>query len=149
MENKRLFGLINYLHRQMSRENNQLFTDYGVTPVQFNAILFVFIQNKKGKNVCQKDIERHVNLRPSSVSTLLTTIEKSGFILRTVAEGDARTKFVTLTDKGKVLCGKNKLLMDKCDARIQSALSEEEQETFANLLNKIIAEIEKPEKEVK
>lgn len=145
MENKRLYGLICYLQRQMSRENNFLFADYGITPIQLNALMFVHIQNKHANNVCQKDIEKHVNLRPSSMSSLLSTLEKGGFIARTVAEDDARTKYVTLTEKGKKLCIKNKLLMDKCDGLIQSALSDGEQETFKNLLIKIITEIEKPE----
>ena len=129
----------------MSRENNNLFADYGISPIQLNALVFVYFQNKSGKSVCQKDIEKHVNLRPSSMSSLLSTLEKGGFITRTVAEGDARTKYVTLTEKGKSLCMKNKLLMEKCDGLIQSALDEEEQETFKNLLKKIITEIEKPE----
>ena len=145
MENKRLYGLICYLQRQMSRENNNLFADYGITPIQLNSLVFVYFQNKSGKSVCQKDIEKHVNLRPSSMSSLLSTLEKGGFITRTVSEGDARTKYVTLTEKGKSLCMKNKLLMEKCDGLIQSALTEEEQEDFKNLLKKIITEIEKTE----
>ena len=68
MENKRLFGLVCYLHRQMSRENNYIFADYGITPIQLNALMFTYVKNKNDEKVCQRDIERHVNLRPSSVS---------------------------------------------------------------------------------
>lgn len=149
MENKKLFGLICYLQRQMSRENNSLFAEYGVSPIQLQALAFVHVQTKKGKAVCQKDIEKYVNLRASSVSTLLSTLEKNGLVKRIIADGDARTKFISLTENGVNLCNKNKILMDNCDALIQSALSEEEQENFKNLLLKIIAEIENPEKEVK
>lgn len=149
MENKRLFGRICYLQRQMKRDNNYLFAEYGLTSVHMHALTFVHIQTLEGKRVCQKDIEKHVNLRASSVSTLLSNLEKSGFITRTVADGDARTKYVKLTEKGVQVCIKNKQLIDECDGVIQSALTEEEQETFNNLLNKIIAKIEKPEKEVK
>ena len=149
MENKRLYGQICYLQRQMNRENNYLFAENGINPVQMHTLVFVHIQTKEGKSVCQKDIEKHVNLRASSVSTLLSSLEKAGLINRTVSGGDARTKYVTLTESGEGICKKNKMLMDKCDGVIQSALSEEEQETFKNLLDKIIAEIEKTEKEVK
>ena len=148
MENKRIFGRICYLHRQMSRENSSLFLEYGITPIQLHVLIYILLQNKEGKAVCQKDIEKYINIRASSVSTLLSTLEKNGFIARTVADGDARTKYVTLTEKGNYLCIKNKLLMDKCDGVIQSALSEDEQETFNSLLNKIIDEIEKRDKEV-
>lgn len=141
MENKRLYGLICRLQRHMRRENNSVFAEFGVTPVHLDCLIFVSIESKRGAKVCQRDIERHVNLRPSSVSSLITTLEKNGFILRTVAEGDARTKYITLTEKGKTLCIKHKLLMDKCDSLIEAALDEEEQQTLKTLLNKIISAI--------
>ncbi|MDE6441254.1 MAG: winged helix DNA-binding protein [Clostridia bacterium] len=149
MENKRLYGRICYLQRQMSRENNYMFSEYGITPIQMHVLIFVHKSVNEGKSVCQKDIEKYINLRASSVSSLVGTLEKTGLIMRTVSEGDARTKFVTLTEKGTDVCIKNKLLMEKCDALVQSALTDEEQEIFNSLLNKILAEIQKQEKEVK
>ena len=143
MENKRLYGLLFCLHRQMSRDNHKLFAEYGISPVQMQVMIFIKRQTKEGKNVCQKDIEKCVNLRASAMSTMLTNLEKSGFITRTVADGDARTKYVRLTEKGDDVCLKDKLLIEKCDGIVQSALTEEEQETFKNLLLKIMAETEK------
>ena len=133
----------------MSRENNYMFSEYGITPIQMHVLIFVHKSVNEGKSVCQKDIEKYINLRASSVSSLVGTLEKTGLIMRTVSEGDARTKFVTLTEKGTDVCIKNKLLMEKCDALVQSALTDEEQEIFNSLLNKILAEIQKQEKEVK
>lgn len=130
----------------MNRENNFLFAEYGITPVQMDALLLVLRRTRQGEKVCQKDIEKHVNLRASSVSTLLTTLEKKGYLVRKVADGDARTKYLTLTEKGSALCNDNRLYMEKCDALVQSALTEEEQETFITLLNKIMSGIN-PEKE--
>ena len=138
MENKRLFGKMCYLHRQMCRDNNQLFAEYGVTPVQMHALIFIHRQTKSGEKVCQKDVEKVVNLRPSSVSTLLSNLEKEGFLVRTVSEGDARTKYLELTEKGKYVCIKDKLFMESCDGAIQTALTEGEQQEFDRLLQKII-----------
>lgn len=143
MENKRLFGKICYLHRQMRRENNFLFAEYGLSPVQLHAMSFVARATKDGNKVCQKDIEKQINLRASSISSLLSTLEKNGFITRTVSEGDARTKYITLTDKGWLVCEKNKQLMDECDGVIQSALEDDEQEQLGALLDKIIGKIER------
>lgn len=146
MENKRLYGLLCCLHRQMSRDNHKLFSEYGITHVQMHAMIFIQKEKNEGRYVCQKDIEKQVNLRPSAMSTMLTNLEKSGFIVRTVAEDDARTKYVSLTEKGKNVCLKDKMLMDKCDGIVQTALTEEEQEIFKNLLLKIMAETEKEDK---
>lgn len=133
----------------MQRENNSLFSEYDLNPGQMNVLVFVHIKAKNKQKVCQRDVEKYINLRASSVSILLKSLEKNGFIVRTVAEGDARTKYITLTEQGKSICIKNKLLMEKCDALIEAALTEEEQQDFNDLLNKIIAKIEEPEKEVK
>ena len=80
-------------------------------------------------------------MRPSSVSTLISNLEKDGFLVRTVSDGDARSKYLELTEKGKYVCIKDKLFMDSCDSAIQNALTEEEQEVFEKLLQKIIDKI--------
>lgn len=145
MENKRLFGKLSFLHRQMCRDNNVLFAEYGITPVQLHALICIRKATLRGERVRQRDIEKEVNLRASSVSTLLTNLEKDGFVVRTVAEDDARTKYIELTQKGIDICKKNKLLIDNCDVLIQSALTEDEQNQFEKLLNKIIDSISKQE----
>lgn len=127
----------------MCRENNQLFAEYGVTPVQMHALIFIHINTKQGKKVCQKDVEKQINLRASSISTLLSNLEKDGFLVRTVAEDDARTKYLELTEKGECLCIKDKMLVDACDGAIQSALTEDELAQFETLLEKIIQTISK------
>lgn len=72
----------------------------------------------------------------------MNTLENGGFVNRETSDGDARTKYVSLTEKGYGVCNKNRTLMENCDAVIQSALSEEEQKIFKNLLLKVIEEIE-------
>ncbi len=141
MESKRLFGKMCFLHRQLSRENIKLYAEAGVTPVQMHTLAFLDGSSKSGRRVCQKDIEKTINLRPSSVSTLLSKLEKDGFIIRTTAEGDARTKWLELTDKGKEVCIKDKLIIDGCDRIVDTALSEEEQNEFSRLIDKIINNI--------
>lgn len=140
-EDKRLYGKICYIHRQMCRENSQLFSEYGISPVQLHALVFIEKMTQSGERVCQKDIERKINLRPSSISTLISNLERDGFLTRTVSEGDARTKYLALTEKGKNVCFKDRLLMDRCDGAISAALSEDEQKDFDFLLTKIISTI--------
>ena len=149
MINKRLYGLFCCLHRQMSRNSHKLFKENNLSHVQMCAMIFVECENKEGRRVCQKDIENHINLRPSATSSMLANLEKKGFITRTVSDGDARAKFVTLTEKGTVVCQKNKQFMDESDNLIQSALSEDEQNEFKNLILKIMCEAEKYGRELK
>ena len=141
MENKRLFGKICFLQRQLYRENNREIAEQGITPVKLQALIYIIKNERSGNKVCQKDIEKELNLRPSSVSSLLKSLEKEGYLLRTFQEDNARTKYLELTEKGRKLCKDNKLFMEKCDEAVQTALSDEEQDELQKLLEKIIAKI--------
>ncbi len=141
MENRRLFGLIWYVNREMVRHNIESLSAVGITGAQLQTLVFVHKNALAGKRVCQRDVEHELNLRPSSVSAMLSNLTSGGYITRSYAEGDARTKFIGLTLKGEEICQKNRELMDKCDAVIQDALTEEEQEQLRALLVKIFDHI--------
>lgn len=141
MENRRLFGLMCYVNREMERRNSENLSSFGISGAQLQTLVYVYRCTLRGEKVCQRDVERELNLRASSVSTLLAGLTSCGYVTRTFAEGDARTKFIELTPKGEQLCLKNRELMDKCDAIIQDALTEEEQVQFKELLIKIFNHI--------
>jgi DNA-binding MarR family transcriptional regulator len=142
MENKRLFGMICCLQRKLSRQNDINLSEYGISGAGLHALIFVKKSQMRDRQVCQRDIEREVGLRPSSVSTMLANLEKNGLIKRSIDQSDARTKFITLTNQGEDLCEKNKKLMDCCDELVQSALTEEEQILLKNLLSKVLDKID-------
>lgn len=141
MENRRLFGLMCYVNREMERRNSENLSSFGISGAQLQTLVYVHRCTLRGEKVCQRDVERELNLRASSVSTLLAGLTSCGYVTRAFAEGDARTKFIELTPKGEQLCLKNRELMDKCDAIIQDALTEEEQAQFKELLIKIFNHI--------
>ena len=141
MENRRLFGLMCYVNREMERRNSENLSSFGISGAQLQTLVYVHKCTLRGEKVCQRDVERELNLRASSVSTLLAGLTSCGYVTRAFAEGDARTKFIELTPKGEQLCLKNRELMDKCDAIIQGALTEEEQVQFKELLIKIFNHI--------
>ena len=141
MENRRLFGLMCYVNREMERRNSENLSSFGISGAQLQTLVYVQRCTLRGEKVCQRDVERELNLRASSVSTLLAGLTSCGYVTRAFAEGDARTKFIELTPKGEQLCLKNRELMDKCDAIIQDALTEEEQVQFKELLIKIFNHI--------
>ena len=141
MENKRLFGKICFLQRQLYRESNRELAEQGITPVKLQTLIYLIKSERDGNKVCQRDVEKVLNLRPSSVSSLLKSLEKDGYLIRTFLGGDARTKYLELTEKGRKLCDDNKRFMEKCDETVQSALSDREQDELQKLLEKIIAKI--------
>ncbi len=141
LENKRLYGMICAIQRNMSRQNSALFSGNGITPVQLHVLIMLHIAELRNNSVCQRDIENELSMRPSSVSCMLSNLEKSGFLVRNYAADNARTKIVTLTEVGRNICLDNMLMMKKCDDIIQSAITEEEQNALYNLLEKILKSI--------
>ena len=49
--------------------------------------------------IIQEDIEAHFDLKGATVTNMLKSLEKNGFIIRTPMENDARLKRITLTEK--------------------------------------------------
>lgn len=143
MEKKRLFGRMCCLHALLVRKIDSLLSEYGLNGMQMHTMIFVKIKNRRGEKVCQRDVERETGLRPSSVSSMLSNLERSSFIVRTPSEEDARTKYITLTPEGDELCEKNKELMNNADLIIEDALTEEERANLSELLFKLIAHIKK------
>lgn len=139
MEDKKLFGMICRLQRELSRQSHINLSDYGLSGVHMHALVFVRVEGLRGRSVCQRDIERQTGLRPSSVSSMLGNLEKKGYLRRVQAEDDMRTKTIVLTQKGLDLCDKNKLVMDRCDRLIECALTEGEQEELKKLLGKVLS----------
>lgn len=133
------------VNREMARRNSENLSALGLTGAQMQTLVFVHRNTIAGKQVCQRDVERELNLRASSVSALLANLTSSGYITREHIGGDARTKFIELTPEGEQLCLKNKELMERCDGMIQSALTEEEQFAFRTLLLKIFSHIKECE----
>src|SRR5574344_1660968 len=62
------------------------------------AILKYLIQHRED-NIYQHDLEKEFNLRRSTVSGIIDTMEKNEMIERIDSVKDARTKQIKLTDK--------------------------------------------------
>ena len=138
-----MFGAICSVHRALTRQNDINLSALGISSVQFHTLIFIHIRSMRGMNTCQRDVERETGLRPSSVSAMLVNLERAGFIERSSSTDDGRTKFITLLPAGLDICKRNKKIMEKCDARIGEALTEEEQVQLKELLVKIQNSLEK------
>ena len=130
-----------YVNREMERRNSENLSSFGISGAQLQTLVYVHRCTLRGEKVCQRDVERELNLRASSGSTLLAGLTSCGYVPRAFTERGAFMRCIVLTPKGEQLCLKNRELMDKCDAIIQDALTEEEQVQFKELLIKIFNHI--------
>ena len=84
--------------------------------------------------ISTKDLSYLLGVRISSLNELLAKLEKNGYVTREPSEQDKRVMLVKLTEKGK-----SETQSDSSDyGDIFSCLSDEEQKTFGEFLDKII-----------
>ena len=119
----------------MSNMQNRCLNSYGLSNQQARILMYLAKHNIRGqKNVKRKDLEKYLNLKGSSVTSLMNGLEKNGFLERTVSEKDARRNELTLTEKSKELVKQMDLIFEATDNQIQEGMSEEEKMTFRLLL---------------
>ncbi len=90
---------------------------------------------KMQDSISTKDLSYLLGIRVSSLNELLAKMEKDDYVSREPSEADKRVMLVKLTEKGK-----NEQQQDPANHEtIFSCLSDEEKNTLADYLNRIIA----------
>lgn len=113
---------------------------YQLTPVQIFIIKYL-IKNKNNI-VYQKDIEKKLGLRKSTISGILGTMIKNNLISRTDSENDLRSKVICLTEEGYRL---DKAMRNKAidfEKLLQNNISKEDLEIFYKVTKQIQENLE-------
>lgn len=93
-------------------------------------------------NVSSRDLCEILDLRPSSLSEMLTRAEKEGLITRAVDETDRRIQRVDLSPKGKSFIDGMEAAREKDAERKTSCFTEEEKAQFCALCNRLSEHLE-------
>jgi len=109
-----------------------------------------YLEMNSDHDVYQKEIEQHEELNKSTVSMILTSLEKKGLVRRESVNFDARLKRIVLTEEGRVVNRKLVKAFDDCDNEIYGGnLTEEEMDTLILLLEKVASGIRQKEENIK
>ena len=110
--------------------------------ITIEQVMVMKMIHENGGSVGQKDIEKAFEVRRSTVTSAMQTLEKKGFIVRSPHPDDSRAKIVTLTKSG---IEKNRKLInfiEERDEKLLSGLSSEEKDTLSALLLKLSMNID-------
>ena len=138
---------IHIVSNKLCRKSDQVMNKYGCTHSQ-NAVMFYIIKNQD-RDIYQKDIEEAFGIRRSSVSAILTHLEKKGFIARTSVEKDGRLKKISLTNEGRKMVEDTVKLIHDFEESLLSDISEDELDTFYNVLYKLAYAVDKSQEDIK
>lgn len=138
MEGKHKLGkfILDRSHR-MKVSLDSSFGEASLNGLQARILGFVEANDKLGKDVYQKDIEAEFKIRRSSVSSVLDTMEKNGFIMRQSVASDARLKKLVLTEKSIQIGQHYKNSVEYFESSVIKGLTEEEIKQLKKLLDRV------------
>lgn len=134
---ERLHYLLMKSHLMLSRKILAEASKLGLTAGQPKVLDFLWTHEEAD----QKTIASYCEIEQTTVGSILLRMEKSGLIVRRQHEGNRRSLFVSLTDKGKEAAKQTAHIFQHAEEPVMSALTEEEQETLKKLLMKVCGAI--------
>ena len=118
-----------------SRINKIIDPNKFVNFTQYQIIRYLMININK--EVCQKDLEIETKLNKASITGALDNLEEKGLVLRKQSLEDKRKNIIAVTDKSKELIGIYETAVEEVDNKMIEGISEEELNTFLNVINKM------------
>lgn len=104
------------------------------SPIQID--IMEYLAETEGK-IYQKDIEKEFQLRKSTISGILDTMQKNGIIQRAENSEDFRSKQITLTEKGKKNYKEVIKEILKMEELIAKNISKQDVEKFFKVIDQI------------
>lgn len=139
-EIKHIGRKINILSHKIKRRIGKVGLEYGISSMQAKILGFISYNSSK-IDIFQKTIEEEFDIRRSSVTSVLTLMEKNELIKRVSVSEDARLKKIIITDKGIEV---HKLVHEEIkeiEEIIENNLSKEELNNFISILEKLTKKI--------
>ena len=137
LEEHEHFGrYINHLSRLIRTACNTELSRCGAdaTGEQCRLIGYISHREKLGEEVFQRDIERDFGIRRSSAASILSHLERGGYIERFGDPADGRLKRVVLTAKGREFDRTLAQNIGNIEELISRGMSEEEKAEFMRLI---------------
>ena len=113
---------------------------YNVTPVQSQALVYLY--RHREENVTQRDLERALELKPSTINGIVERLLEKEYISRCTCPTDGRCRLLHLTEAGEAMVDSFRTALNRTDEAVLADLTEEEQDLLYALLRRIHANLE-------
>ena len=114
----------------------------GQRGMKLRGLVMGYLDRNEGRDVFQRDIERELDVRSSTVTVVLNRMESEGVIERTSMASDRRLKKITLTDKAKRVTKKWNGFVSELETDLLKGITDDELETFYKVLDTICLNLE-------
>ena len=98
--------------------------------------------SRKGNVLSQKELAVHLEITPAAVTGILQKLELDGYIERNLGE-DNRFNEIKITETGKAIVNKTRMIFSDIDKSLFKNFSEEEMDAFLAFLARVNDNIER------
>ncbi len=111
--------------------------EFGQFTSEIHFWVLGYLAEHKNQDVFQRDLETEFEVRRSTMTGILQTMEKNGWILRVSVNYDARLKKLLMTEKAKQIMDKRASDIANFEKRLITGISREELDDFFVTIDKI------------
>lgn len=134
-----LYDAVQKLNRYMHRNRHRaLNTKEGIHRGRMKLLYLI----SKNDGIIQRDLAEMLDMRPSSLTEMISNLEKSSLVRREKDENDGRVMHVFLTDEGKKIIDNFIKAKDNMPDTVFNSLTVEEKEKMLELVNKVNLNLE-------
>ncbi|MCI9596752.1 MAG: MarR family transcriptional regulator [Firmicutes bacterium] len=128
--------LIHMVDVKLKRNIDSLAAQYNLTSIQFIVMECIYLESQR-KEVFQRDLEKALDVRRSTISNGLGILEKKGYVRRESVHEDARLKKLLITPAGIQVYQDFKARLERAEAEDFQVLSKEELNLLIDLLERL------------
>lgn len=102
MDAEKLMAQYDKLNRKMQRHFASYFSDSQLTCIQGLVLHYIIVESEQ-RDVFPKDLEDFLEIKGSSVTSLINNLERNGYLYRESLVSDGRYKKLVLTEKTRAI----------------------------------------------
>ena len=97
-DEKKLMEKYDKLNRRIRRYFSSFFTGTSLTSIQALILHYIIVKSEK-KDIFPKDLEEFLEIKGSSITSLISNLERNGYLRRESLASDGRYKKLVLTEQ--------------------------------------------------
>ena len=137
MDIKNLSKIIVEFYEKLSSWEESVVKDSGLTTTQAHTIEIV----GHAKSIKMKDLAEKTGVTTGTLTVAVDRLEKKKMLVRKPHEKDRRSYLIELTEEGKKRFREHHNFHIKMTEELVSGLTEEEQDHFAEMIDKVLVKI--------
>ena len=97
-DEKKVMEKYDKLNRRIRRYFSSFFTGTSLTSIQALILHYIIVESEK-KDIFPKDLEEFLEIKGSSITSLISNLERNGYLRRESLASDGRYKKLVLTEQ--------------------------------------------------